>query len=338
MTAPAQLICDYVSLFNDVAYHLFGLRPVTADVLVTASTNQTFDINRAISKGLQFVYAAHRWSFLRPLVSITTYAPYETGTVTVDAAGTVLGVGTTFPSYSASAGGWLTIASVGSYAVASYTGATGLTLTGFPSGAAFTTGATYSLTFDSYPMPTGVDSLESDLTYPRGSTWPTDPLKKVSEIEIRRALSRDISPNRPAYYALTTNTFDPTAGSSRYVTLYPVPDDSYILQAIGTLRPTMIDATNRYPIGVEVLAPCIIESVLAAAEREIQGRDALHPDAVHNRALSPLLAMAIQRDKEQSSPDSVGVDCGDGVSSSNGRSGGGDSIYFDNVAGITGYL
>ena len=311
MTSPASLACDYASLVNDVGYHLFGLRPTTTDVITesVASDNQAVDILRAIAKGLQFVYAAHRWSFLRPRVTVTTHSAYITGTITVDALGNVTGDGTVFPTYSASAGGWLYIPSVGSFAVATYASGVALTLTGYNE-AAVTVASTFSLGFDSCPLPAGIDVLEGPLTFPQGADLPVQSLDKVSEIEIRRRLARNNTPGRPVMYAQTTSAFDPTSGSTRTLTFFPIPDDEYVLTAIGTIRTTMIDSANKYPLGGDVLAPCIAESCLAAAEREIEQKDSGHPDAIHNRALVPLLAMAIQRDKEDGSPDTLGMDHG----------------------------
>lgn len=336
--ALTTLACNYASLVNDVGLGAFGLRPTTTDVITesVASSAQTSDILRAIAKGLAFVYNAYRWSFLRPLVSITTYPPYSTGTITVDVSGNVTGVLTVFPAYSASAGGWLNIPSVGAFAVATYTSGTALVLTGY-SAAAVTTASPFTLSFDRYPLPAGVDSLEGRLTYPQGSYGPREHLSKVSEVDIRQLLARNNLPGRPRMYAETTSTFDPTTGSSRFVTLYPVPDGQYLLTAVGTLRPLMIDATNKYPLGVEVLAAVLTESCLAAAERDIEQKDAGHPDAVHNRALGPLLAMAIQTDKERSAPDTLGVDHGHGGDEYDLRPRN-TRIHWDAGGGFTGYL
>jgi hypothetical protein len=332
------LACNYASLVNNIGFNAFGLRPTGSDVITdsVASVNQAADILRSISKGLQFVYSAHRWSFLRSPVSITTYAAYKTGTITVNVSGVVTGVDTTFPAYSASAGGWLSIPSVGSFAVATYSSGTSLTLTGY-NAAAVTVASIYSLSFNSYPLPLGVDSLEGRLTYPQGNDGPREVLDKVLEVEIRRMLAHNNTPGRPRFYAETMKTFDPIVGSARYVTFHPIPDIQYTLTAVGTLRPTMIDGTNQYPLGVEVLAPCIIESCLAAAERDIEGKDAAHPDAVHSRALVPLLAMAIQIDKDRSSPDTLGVDHGrEGEEHHQHDHTGG--IYWNGGGGFSGFI
>ncbi len=343
MTAPAQLTCDYFSLFNEIAVDQFGIRqPDPTQEAAVSSTVQKPDILRCISAGLQFVYSAYRWSFLRPIVSITTYPAYNTGTITVNSSGVVLGDGTIFPAYAATAGGWLSIPSVGDYAVATRTGDTGLTLTGFPTASAFTSASTYSLGFDSYPMSTVsgslVDSLEGRLSYPQGSNWPKEYLDKILEFEIRRMLAQSSTPGRPRYYAETPATFDPTVGSTRFISFYPIPDAQYVLSARGNLRWPMIDATNKYPLGGEVLAPCIIESCLAAAERLIEKKDASRPDAVHNRALAPLLAMAIQMDKERGSPETLGVDHGQEGGEEFDREQGSSSIYWAGGGIPDGYI
>jgi hypothetical protein len=306
-----HLTCNYQSLVNEIGRESFGLRPTSSDVISDgiASTDQASDILQAIAKGLHYVYAVHNWRFLRPRVTITTKAAYSTGTITVSAGGTVTGSGTTFPSYAASAGGVLYIPSVGSFAVATYVSGISLTLTDY-TGGAITTATTYRLGFNTYPMPSGVETLEGRLSYPENFDQSENPLVKVSEEEVRIALMRNNTPSRPSRYTEVMDTFVPTVGSTRSLVLYPVPDASYVLTAIGVAKIPTIDATNQYPLGGDVLSAVISESCLAAAEREIAGKDGTNPDAVHNRALVPLLAVAIQRDKERGSPDTLGVDYG----------------------------
>jgi hypothetical protein len=313
-TTPTQLTCDFASLVNEVAYQAFGLRPTTTDVITedVANANQTADILRAIGKGLHFVYSAHRWSFLRPVVSITTHAAYSTGTIGIDALGNVTGVGTTFPTYSASAGGWLRIPGVGSFAVATYTSGTALVLGGYDGGAVAST--IYSLGFDSYPLPSGVETLEGELTLPQGASNPRRPLVRVPEVQIRKMLAHNDTPGEPHTYAETTATPDPTgdsvtpaSASARYVTFFPVPSRERVYSAVGVLRPQMIDATNCYPLGGEVLSQAIVEACLAAVERDLDGKDANHPEAVHSRMAVQLLGIAVQQDKDRSSPDTLGI-------------------------------
>lgn len=338
LASPLAMSCEYASLVNDIARHCYGIRPTASDVITdsVASADQATDILRAIAKGLQFVYSAHRWTFLRPRVPISTYAPYTTGTITVDANGNVTGTDTVFPSYSASAYGKMTIPSVGTYAIETYTSGTELVLADYDGGA-ITTSTTYTIGFNTYPLPSGIETLEGQLTYPEGSYYPSEPLKLVAESDIRRLLSSSNTPGVPTQYALVTETFDATVGSGRYVVFWPVPDDAHVLTAIGIAELSMLTATNKYPLGGTLLGPCITEACLAAAERDIQGMDEHHPNAVHHRALLPLLAMAIQKDKEQGTPETLGVAQGSERSSvpvGAGR----NHIYFDNVGGYTGWL
>jgi hypothetical protein len=74
----------------------------------------------------------------------------------------------------------------------------------------------------------------------------------------------------------------------------------------------MIDSTNQYPLGDEVLAPVLMESCLAAGERLVKGFDSMTSEGIHNRILTPLLQMAVDRDKQYASPDSLGLDTGGG--------------------------
>lgn len=168
----------------------------------------------------------------------------------------------------------------------------------------------YQIYFNTYPMPSGFDSFEGGLTFPPSASLLERHLDKVDEYQIRYLTQRDNVPAPPRKYARVTNTFDPTAGSAWSVQLWPVPDNEYTLTGIATVRPTMIDATNLYPIGAEILANVLMESCLAAAERNVQLLDARSPDAVHNQILDKVLTAAIAQDRDHASPDTVGVDHG----------------------------
>ena len=318
-TVPASagsfLNCSYVTLTNTLAWHLYGQSPDGNGSVIAwmgSNASQSNQILRAIQDGLMFVYGAYRWSFLRPRVSVTTYPAYSTGTITVDASGNVTGTGTAFPSYSAAAGGqlWIlspTVPGAGNlWPVLGYNSGTSITLQNY-TGGAITTASTFSLSFNQYPMPAGFDSWEKPLTFAGGPYALARPLPRVDEYEIRARSQRYYNPKMPEVYATVMNAFDPTQGSARSVMFWPSPDQSYTLSGIALLRPLMIDATNCYPLGGEVLASVLIESCLAAAERNVEGQP-----GPHSAQLVPLLQMAIQRDKEYAAPDSVGIDYGGG--------------------------
>jgi hypothetical protein len=327
MTAPAQLTCSYASLVNDIGFECFGLIPTATDLITEAKAtgNQPSQILRAIRKGLQFVYGAHRWSFLRPKLSINTYAVYSTGTITVNSSGNVtLDAGIEpsdlgFPAYSYTGGGTLIITTPvgttffgGYWPVASRPTSTSLTLSGYDAsgGPTITTAVSYSLVFNRYPIPTGYDSFDGEISYAMSWGSGKTPIQRVDPLEIRRNLQDDSNPGKPTMYAIFTNAFDPTVGSDRYFSFYPVPDIAYQLEVVGTWMPAMLDSSNLYPLGGTLLSGVITEACLAAAERDIKNIDEGHPDAVHCRAVVPLLQMAIKRDKEYSAPDTLGFDHG----------------------------
>ncbi len=149
----------------------------------------------------------------------------------------------------------------------------------------------------SYAMPATADTIEGDVTYPTGIGFPPMEVKRLPEQQIRNLLAANSSVSFPRAYAVIEVTFDPTAGSKRSMLLFPTPDNIYILSFTGIIRPTMVDATNIYPMGGEVLASVFMESCLAAMERNLKNMRIDNPMAVHNAALRDILGLAIARDK-----------------------------------------
>lgn len=397
-TPSGPMTTSYTGLTTRLAWDLFGLRPDSnGNVWQTpvVDSHQLADIEACIRDGLNMVYSAWRWSFLRNISTITTYAPYTTGSLTISSAGLVtLNNGTApsdggFPSNAEMAGAQIAISQSGTtgiWLVATYTSATSLTLVNYNSGAmpatsiiltapvsgnytltwnalttasiapnasataiktalnllsgsAFTvtgvyptfnitgdvgipvtvasgtatiavTGLPYQLVFNHYPLPTGYDTAEEEMTeYSPSGLFHHHVLRKLDELEIRRRLQRWYTPRHPEAYALTTSPYNPenNPATPRYVTFYPIPESIRTYQFKATLRPTMIDSTNQFPLGDEVLSPVLMESCLASAERMIKGLSPTNPMAVHSQAVGPLLQMAILRDKQYASPDTVGV-------------------------------
>ncbi len=361
---PAPLGTSYIDLVNQVGDLLYKMKPTASDVITdgVAGSTQATEILRAIRKGLQQVYYppdGYRWSFLRTVQPIETIAAYSTGTITVDTSGNValLGAGAAFPSYAASSGGQIWIGTpqppyfdAGIWQVATYVSSTALTLlnyTGpaFNSGTGFPGGVNYSLSFNRYQLPNAFDDFTEDLTESDGGYGRTHVLERIDELQVRKMLQRDGIPRRPEFYALTTTTpYGPnTSGSiypasTKFISFYPCPGLIHTFSGKATLRPTMLDAVNAYPIGDEILAPCILESCLAAAERDCKHIDAAHKDATHSRAFPPLLAAAIQQDKVRAAPNTLGIDRG-GRRRPRGddRIYRGNAIYFNNFGGVTGW-
>jgi len=154
-----------------------------------------------------------------------------------------------------------------------------------------------------YSLPTGYESIESEMHYAPGESDFYPPVHQRHDSEIRKRQQDDDDEGRPLYFSVRTVEFDPAVGSLRQLVLYPTPDDEYILYAKMTLRPTMIDATDQYPIGGAMLSALITESCLAAAEH---GYD--ETEGVHTKSFHELLPLAIQADMEASSPRTLGPD------------------------------
>ena len=159
MTTPASLTVGLADLQWQVAALYFGQETASPTVMTSGSpptgltATDVLQINRCIRDGLMATYSAYRWSFLRPRVTIPTYAPYPqppvppvtlTNTITVTSAGVVtLNNGTVpsdggFPSYSATDGGSIYIAANtstnffgGSWTVGTYTSTTSVTLSNY---------------------------------------------------------------------------------------------------------------------------------------------------------------------------------------------------------------
>jgi hypothetical protein len=151
-----------------------------------------------------------------------------------------------------------------------------------------------------YDLPTGFDSIEGELTYAVGVSECYPPVKRIKDTAIRKMRQDREYSDRPAYCAVGPKTFDPTIGSVRQLVVYPTPDAAYVLTGTMTLRPTMIDSTNKYPVGGEVLGAVIVEACLAAMELTMDDVQGAHT-ALRDR----LLAAAIEEDKDKSTPESL---------------------------------
>ena len=285
---------SYSSLVERVGHYLFG-----ADAGDSFTSEQLTKIKYCIHDGLFRVYAAHEWSFFRPEADIATTAPYSTGTVII-ASGVVTLTGGTFPSWSAD--GILMVDS-NYYSVASRDSGTQVTLDDMSVTVA--SSATYQLARPEVPMDAAFDAVsqDRDLTYyPSPEQW-YHPVRNTHDSVIRRLESNDPTFDRPRLYSVRTSTFDPTLGSRWVIAFYPAPDDAYVLKVPMILKPVDLDDSNPYPIGGEMLSQVILESCLAAAEHNYEERE-----HVHEKQYIQLIALAIRKDQERSTPTSLGSD------------------------------
>ncbi len=279
-----------------VGHYLFGIR-------TAFSVDQEDDIADCLNDGLRRVYAAHDWSFLRPVADVSTTAPYATGTIVI-AAGVVTLTGGTFPTWAAAG-----ILKVNNryYSVASRGSNTAITLD--DTSVTIASASSYQLARPEIPLDATFDAVanDSDLAYyPSPDTW-HPPVKWRHDSTIRQLEGNNPEFDRPVFYSVRTVTFDPTVGSRKVLALYPAPDQIYTLRVPMILRPVLLDETNIYPIGGEVLSQVILEACLAAAEINFEERE-----HVHEKQYQQLIGQAILADQDRSSPTSLGPDAPQG--------------------------
>ena len=286
------MVSSYSSLLERIGHFLFGIR-------TGYSSDQTTDIEECIKDGLRDVYAAHDWSFFRPLKDITTTAPYTTGTVTI-----VLGVVTlvtgTFPTWAAE--GTLKVGD-NYYSVASRDSGSQITLDDLTVAAAAL--STFELARPEVPLDATFEAIspDSDLTYYPDQNGLYPPVRQQHDSRIRKMQQDDPFYDRPIFDSVRTVEFDPTVGSRKRLAFHPTPDKAYVLRVPMILRQTMIDVTNQYPVGGETLAQVITEACLAAAERNYDEQS-----NQHTGRFQEMLPLAIQADLQKSVPTSLGPD------------------------------
>lgn len=288
----AAVEADYAILRERVGHYLFGTR-------TGFSTDQQDDIADCMNDGLRRVYAAHDWSFLRPVADVVTTAPYSTGTIAI-AVGVATLTGGTFPTWAAD--GVLKVNNQ-YYSIASRDSNTQVTLDS--TSVTVAAGASYQLARPEIPLNAAFDSVanDSDLTYyPSPDCW-YPAVQWRHDATIRQLEGNDPEFDRPAFYSVRTVTFDPTVGSRKVLVLYPTPDQVYTLRVPMILRPVLLNAINLYAIGGAVLNQVILEACLAAAEHNFEERE-----HVHEKRFMELIGLAIRDDQDRSSPTSLGPD------------------------------
>lgn len=299
---------NFTILQERVGHYLFGVR-------TGFTSDQQSDIKDCMDDGLRRVYSMHDWSFLRPLADVTTTAPYVTGTITI-AAGVVTLTGGTFPAWAASG-----ILKVNNryYSVATRDSNTQITLNS--TSVTVASASSYQLATPEIQLDATFDAVanDSDLTYyPSPEVW-YPPVQWRHDATIRQLEGNNPEFNRPVFYSVRTVAFDPTVGSRKVLAMYPTPDQAYTLRVPMILRPVLLDSTNIYAIGGEVLSQVMLEACLAAAEHNFEERE-----HVHEKRFLELIGMAISDDQKRSSPTSLGPDAPRGE---NGRFGMVDYAY-----------
>jgi hypothetical protein len=291
-SASGAMVASYSSLLSEVGEEMFGLA-------TGLSLDQTDKVERCIKHGLRRVYAAHEWSFFRPLKDLVTTAPYSTGTVEI-VAGVVTLTGGTFPSWAADG---LLKASSNYYSVASRDSGTQITLD--DTSVAVSAASSFDLGRPEIPLDDDFIDLSGDrnLNYYPDQNELYPPVREKHDQAIRAYQQNDPYYDRPVFFSIRQAEFNPTVGSRKRLAFYPTPDAAYVLRCPQIIRPTMIDAINQFPVGAEMLSQVITEACMAASEKLYDDKPGEHDDE-----FMKLLPLAIAADQERSSPTSLGSD------------------------------
>ncbi len=224
--------------------------------------------------------AAHEWTWLKPIISLTTTAPYDTGTIEV-VAGVVTLTGGTFPS--GAAAGELLVDGV-TYTVASRDGNTQITLD--DTTVAIDAGSAYSLIFPYLTLPDDYGGILGPITFRPGASTMWPPLEICGEYDLRRMRQHEDIVSTPRQAAVRTAIASATAGQrltsgtsagQRWeMMLWPIPDAAYELSCRIRVNVNSINASHTYPPGGPALAELYIESCLAIAEHRMRDNRGVH--------------------------------------------------------------
>ena len=274
------------------------------------TAQQKEDVNYVIKQALRSVYLpppvddgpSHEWSFLRPVTTLTTTAPYTTGTVTV-VSGVVTLSGGTWPTYVAEDATQAEVVVGGStYPVASYQSTTQVTLLDTTvtaaAGSSYTVRRRWYLLSDDFAGINGPITYDSDFTRYQG-------IEERSEADIRVARQNDNTANKPFYFAIVPKAdVESTVEGQRWrLTFHPIPDAAYVLRYRYRRSPEVINDANPYPLGGESFGEVLLASCLWEANKRFD--DASKPE-LKQEFVQRLIA-AIHHVKRQFSPDSLGT-------------------------------
>ena len=245
------------------------------------SAEDVLTIARTIKKGLRQFYfppqfdpneRPHQWSFLKPVCSLATVAPYSTGTIAIALAGTIVTLTTgVWPSWAAT-NGTIVINNV-EYAIASRNiDGVHITLS-----AAWTltteTAATYILYHDgNYDLPDDFGGIEGNITYADESSYKGD-IVLVGEGMIRSSRSGSSDSSLSSYPTMAAvrpkEQTTMTTGQRFEIMLYPTPDAAYVLNYRKVILPQMlVDTTLTHPYGGMIHAETIEASCVAIVEMQ----------------------------------------------------------------------
>ncbi len=296
--------------YTEILSHIALMAPFNRDSSQWSGTTIAADILLIMRAGLRKAYyppsmsegeTPHQWSFLRPVYTLTTSAPYSTGTITV-VNGSVTLSGGTFPTWAIN--GWLVYGGK-YYEVAVRGGNTTLTLANVDTDNDAAAGTTYQLLQYRLGMPTDFESLEGPVYYSPDESVSNVPLTRRSDNFLRTLFQdsdTDTFEQEPRYYALQPTTVDTTAAQPWNIQFWPAAGAVYHFKFRYNLQMFDLDTTNAYPPGGAQHSEMILEACLS--EVELKYNDAPGP---HTEKWMQLLQSSIKLDRQIAEADTVGV-------------------------------
>mgnify|MGYP003655030287 CR=1 FL=1 len=295
--SSSEMTIEYSQLVSEVGEYLgmgrsswSSLEETRIESIVKSGLRQVYYPQRSGDK------LSYQWSWMRPEATIVTTAEYGTGTVEI-VSGVVTLSGGTFPSWANE--GEIKISSQ-VYTVNTRDSDTQVTLDDLS--IAIAAGSTYSLGRPSYDLPAGFDgSFDGNLHYKTGDNTLYPSIKIFSPEVIREHRQNYNGSDRPLCASIQPKQFQASVGQRWKITFFPSPSQSYTFYGRYKVRPEMITAVNKFPLGGSAMAEVFLESCLAVAEKRF-----VEDSKIHQEEFRRLLKQAIDNDADSFSPDYLG--------------------------------
>lgn len=236
------------------------------------SATQQDIVDKIVNSGVRQFYnhpivpnhPKHEWSFLKPVTSLTTSAPYSTGTVAVTNASTTVTLSSgTFPTWAAS--GVFSHNNV-SYTIATRDSSTQITLDVAFAGTT-ATGQSYSVTQEDYDLPNNFGGIMGSVSFSANQAYHEIPIIGENRIrEMRQVYTTSYIPQWAAVRAMSATG---TTGQRWEMLFFPAPDAAYTLSYRYSVLQDALSVTYPYPLGGMYHAETILQSCLAVAEQKL---------------------------------------------------------------------
>jgi hypothetical protein len=276
------------------------------------SSDQKTVVDIVLARGLrQFYYPpplpnedhGHEWTFLQPVTTLTTVAPYSTGTISITT-GTVTLASGIWPSWAAS--GELNV-SGSTYTVATRGGDTTLTLDNTLVTVA--SGTSYSLTRSTYTLPDDFGGIEGSFTYASSTSGSSD-IEIVGESMVRslQQMPTNVS-DKPRRAAIRPTLPSAQTSGQRFEVIFdPTPDAAYILTyRYNAIQNRLGNASftdgAQYALGGAMHSETLLASCLYIAAQEVDNNEL----AVRRQGdFMARLAASVAYDRQTAIPDRLG--------------------------------